>query len=136
MDRTAEVVPDAKSRNLQQFLTYSKWDACQVMNHVAQDADELLGDVENACLLIDESSFKKQGRMSVGTARQWLGRLGKVGNGQVAVFGALENGRYTVPVYARLYLPKEWTDDPGRCQRPVFRRLNAVSKQKTNLPLK
>jgi hypothetical protein len=43
MDRMSEIIPDAKSRNL----------------------DDLLGDVDNACLLIDESSFKKQGCMSV-----------------------------------------------------------------------
>jgi hypothetical protein len=30
--------------------------------------------------------------------RQWLGRLGKVDNGQVAVFGALANRRFVSPV--------------------------------------
>ncbi|GAI47057.1 unnamed protein product, partial [marine sediment metagenome] len=69
----------------------------------------------DACLLIDESGFAKQGRGSVGVSRQWLGRLGKVDNGQVAVFGALANGQYAVPIDARLYLPEEWTDDPKRC---------------------
>ena len=94
MDRIAEVVPESKSRNLQQFLTHSKWNHREVVDHVARDADGFLGDVKNACLLIDESGFAKQGKASVGVARQWLGRLGKVDNGQVAVFGALVNGRY------------------------------------------
>ncbi len=44
MDRMAEVVPDAKSRNLQQFITHSKWDAREVIDHVARDANELIGD--------------------------------------------------------------------------------------------
>ena len=104
MDRMAEVVPEAKSRNLQQFLTHSKWDARAVIDHVASEADALLGDRQKACLLIDESGFEKQGRMSVGTARQWLGRLGKVDNGQVAVFGALAGDQYAIPVDVRLYL--------------------------------
>lgn len=117
MDRMAEVVPGSRSRNLQQFLTHSKWDARAVIDHVASEAEVLLGDKKNACLLIDESGFEKQGRMSVGTARQWLGRLGKVDNGQVAVFGALANDRLTVPVDVRLYLPKEWTKDPKRCTK-------------------
>lgn len=117
MDRMAEVVPEAKSRNLQQFLTHSKWDYRGVMDHVARDADGLLGNGRDACLLIDESSFAKQGKSSVGVSRQWLGRLGKVDNGQVAVFGALANGRFAVPIDARLYLPEEWTSDPERCEK-------------------
>ena len=40
MDRMAEVVPDSKSRNLQQFLTHSKWDAQAAMDQVARDANE------------------------------------------------------------------------------------------------
>ena len=85
MDRMAEVVPDAKSRNLQQFLTHSSWDARAVIDHVADDVNDLLGDSKRTGLIIDESGFAKQGKMSVGTSRQWLGRLGKVDNGQVAV---------------------------------------------------
>jgi SRSO17 transposase len=57
-------------------LTHSKWDARAVIDHVARETDTLLGEAKNACLLIDESGFEKQGRMSVGTARQWLGRWG------------------------------------------------------------
>ena len=116
IDRMAEVVPEAKSRNLQQFLTHSKWDYRGVMDHVACDVDKLLGNAKDACLLIDESGFAKQGKGSVGVSRQWLGRLGKVDNGQVAVFGALANGQFSVPIDARLYLPEEWTDAPERCK--------------------
>ena len=32
MDRMADVVVDAKSRNLQQFLTHSKWDHREVID--------------------------------------------------------------------------------------------------------
>jgi len=116
MDRMAEVVPNSKSRNLQQFLTHSKWNHREVIDHVAQDANKLLGDVKNACLLIDESGFAKQGKESVGVSRQWLGRFGKVDNGQVAVFGVLAKGRFAAPIDVRLYLPEQWTDDPGRCE--------------------
>ena len=117
MDRMAEAVPESKSRNLQQFVTHSKWNNRAVIDHVASDVDMLLGHARNACLLIDESGFAKQGKESVGVSRQWLGRLGKVDNGQVAVFGAMANGHHVVPTDARLYLPEEWTDDPERCER-------------------
>jgi len=135
MDRMAEVVPDSKSRNLQQFLTHSKWSHREVIDHVGQDADELLGDHRNACLLIDESGFAKQGKESVGVSRQWLGRLGKVDNGQVAVFGALANGQYAVPVDVRLYLPKVWAEDPKRCDRAGVPKDERIFRTKTELAL-
>ena len=135
MDRMAEVVPDSKSRNLQQFLTHSKWNHQEVIDHVARDADKLLGDKRQACLLIDESGFEKQGRRSVGVARQWLGRLGKVDNGQVAVFGALANGRYAAPVDVRLYLPAKWADDPKRCDGAGVPQGDRRFRTKTELAL-
>ena len=78
MDRMEEVVPDSKSRNLQQFLTHSKWDARSVIDHVACDANQCLGDEQRACLLIDESGFAKQ-RADVGRgfpAMAWAPRQG------------------------------------------------------------
>ena len=135
MDRMAEVVPDSKSRNLQQFLTHSKWKHREVIDHVAHDADKFLGDSRQACLLIDESGFGKQGRRSVGVARQWLGRLGKVDNGQVAVFGALANDRYAAPIDVRLYLPEQWTDDPKRCERAGVPEGERLFRTKTELAL-
>ena len=117
MDRMAEVVPESRSRNLQQFITHSKWNHRDVIDHVGQDVNKLLGDERNACFLIDKSGFAKQGKMSVGVSRQWLGRLGKVDNGQVAVFGAVANGQYVAPVDVRLYLPEKWVSDLKRCER-------------------
>ncbi len=129
----AEVVPEADARNLQQFLTHSKWDARAVMNRVAQQANELIGDEHEACLLVDESAFAKQGKKSVGVARQWLGRLGKVDNGQVGVFGALCRGALAAPVAARLYLPQEWTDDPARCAEAGIPERERVFRTKDEL---
>lgn len=126
MDRMAEIVPDSNSRNLQQFLTHSNWDARRVIGQAAREAHELLGDPCRTGLLIDESGFAKQGPMSVGVSRQWLGRLGKVDNGQVAVFGVLAKDRYSVPVDVKLYLPTTWTDNPERCEKagiPVDQRI-------------
>ncbi|MBT5465877.1 MAG: IS701 family transposase, partial [Candidatus Marinimicrobia bacterium] len=136
MDRMAEVVPKSKSRNLQQFLTHSKWDHRSVIDHVARDADNLLGHEKNSCLLIDESSFEKQGKESVGVSRQWLGRFGKVDNGQVAVFGALANSRFAAPIDVRFYLPEQWTDDPRRCERAGVPEQERQFRTKTELALK
>ena len=135
MDRMAEVVPESKSRNLQQFLTHSKWSAHDVINQVACDANEFLGDEQQAGLFIDESGFAKQGPMSVGVARQWLGRFGKVDNGQVAVFGVLGKTRFAVPVDVRLYLPKTWTEDPQRCDKAGIPESQRVFRTKDQLGL-
>lgn len=136
MDRMAEVVPDAKSRNLQQFLTHSTWDERAVINHVAHDVNNIIGDSESTGLIIDESSFAKQGEMSVATSRQWLGRHGKVDNGQVAVFGALANSKFVSPVDVRLYLPKEWTNDPKRCNKAGVPKSERKFHTKIELALK
>jgi SRSO17 transposase len=131
----SEVVPDTDERNLQQFITHSKWSTREVLGHVARDANELIGDATDAALIIDESGFAKQGKMSVGTSRQYLGRLGKVDNGQVAVFGVLAKGRFATAIDTRLYLPKEWTDDPERCNRADIPESEQVFKTKNELAL-
>ncbi len=117
MERMAEVVPQSDEQALQHFLSNSPWDERAVMDHVAHDLNQWLGGSEESALYIDESAFKKQGRKSVGVARQWNGRLGKVDNSQVGVFAALGRGDRVGIVDARLYLPQEWTDDPERCQK-------------------
>jgi SRSO17 transposase len=135
MDRMAEVVPDSKSRNLQQFLTHSKWSHREVIDHVALDADALLGHPRHTGFLVDESGFGKQGKGSAGVSRQWLIRLGKVDNSQVAVFGALANGSWVAPVDVRLYLPQEWANDPERCKRAGIPEDERRFRTKTELAL-
>ena len=61
------------------------------MDHVAQDASKIIGHQYAAGLIIDESGIVKKGRNSVGVARQWIGNIGKVENGQVGVYGSLSN---------------------------------------------
>lgn len=116
MERMEEKVPEANSQKLQHFVTNSPWDERAVLTQVAKEADELLGGSQDSCLLIDETSFIKKGEKSVGVGRQWCGRLGKVENCQVAVFGALVNGDKAVPIDHRLFLPERWALDEGRCE--------------------
>jgi SRSO17 transposase len=67
--------------------------------------------------IIDDTSFPKQGRHSVGVARQYCGQLGKEDNCQVAVSLSLANGRSSLPVAYRLYLPREWAQDRERLRK-------------------
>lgn len=100
----ASVVDASCPQQFQHFISNSPWDHKPVLAQISQDADRLLGGKPSSCLIIDESSFAKQGDRSVGVARQWSGRLGKVDNCQVAVFGVLSDGQRHTPVDMRLYL--------------------------------
>jgi SRSO17 transposase len=133
MERMEEVVPDCDYQSLQHFLSHSEWDARAVLDQVATEADRHLGGSADSCLLIDESSFQKKGRKSVGVARQWSGRLGKVENCQVAVFAALAQGSYSTLIDTRLYLPKEWAQDRKRCLAAGVPESETVLRSKTDL---
>lgn len=67
--------------------------------------------------IIDDTGFPKKGKHSVGVARQYCGVLGKQDNCQVAVSISLATEQASVPVAYRLYLPKEWAENPERRQK-------------------
>jgi SRSO17 transposase len=111
----AAVVEGGCAQQFQHFISNSPWNHEPVVAQIGQDADQLVGGKPTSSLIIDESSFPKQGDRSVGVGRQWSGRLGKVDNCQQAVFGVLTDGQRHVPTDMRLYLPKDWIADPARC---------------------
>jgi SRSO17 transposase len=111
----AAVVDQCCEQQFQHFISNSPWHHEPVVAQISQDADRLLGGKPMSSLILDESSFAKQGDRSVGVARQWSGRQGKVDNCQVAVFGVLTDGQRHTPFDMRLYLPKRWIDNPQRC---------------------
>lgn len=133
IERMEEVVPHCDYQSLQHFVSHSEWDTRAVLDQVARDADGHLGGSADSCLLLDESAFAKKGNKSVGVARQWSGRLGKVDNCQVAVFAALAQGQHSTLIDTRLYLPKEWTQDPKRCRAAGIPRPDGVFKSKAEL---
>jgi SRSO17 transposase len=117
LERIEADIPGSSYQNLQQFISDSPWSHEAVMQQVSCEADELLGGYADSALMLDETSFVKKGRASVGVARQYCGRLGKLDNCQVAVFGCMSRGRHAALVDYRLYLPKEWVQDAARCQK-------------------
>jgi len=133
MERMEEVVPKCEYQSLHHFVSDSGWQARAVLDQVAMEADRHLGGSADSGLLLDESSFQKKGEMSVGVARQWSGRLGKVENCQVAVFASLVQGLYSTLIDVRLYLPKEWTQDVKRCQAAGVPESEVVLKSKADL---
>src|SRR5262249_41744297 len=68
-------------------------------------------------LIFDDTGFAKQGKFSVGVARQYSGTPGKVGNCQVTVNCHYAERTLAWPVASRLYLPQQWARDPDRRER-------------------
>jgi SRSO17 transposase len=113
----ADVVEDGCAQQFQHFISNSPWQHEPVVAQIGLDADQFLGGRPDSCLILDETSFPKQGDRSVGVARQWSGRLGKIDNCQVAVFCVQSNGQRHVPIDMRLYLPQTWIEDKARCEQ-------------------
>jgi SRSO17 transposase len=84
---------------------------------------------------VDSSGFPKQGKHSVGVARQYCGALGKIANCQVGVFLAHVGPQGRALVDKRLYLPQEWTDDPARCDAAGVPRDQQAYRSETELAL-
>lgn len=104
---------------MQSFITHGKWPADEAMRKVQMAfAEKLLPSCRNWSIgvvgVLDESGFEKSGTESVGVARQYCGRLGKVDNCQVGVYlvGVTPDG--TCPLDQQLFLPKEWIKDKAR----------------------
>ena len=64
--------------------------------------------------IIDDTSFPKKGRHSVGVTPQYCGQRGKQDNCQIAVTLSVANAHASLPVAYRLYLPEVWATDPER----------------------
>jgi SRSO17 transposase len=112
-DRTA-----AQHQSLLHFVGEGRWSDEPVLAKVREMVLPRMrrhGPIE--AWIIDDTSFPKQGRHSVGVARQYCGQLGKEDNCQVAVSLSLANGHASLPVAYRLYLPQEWTTDYERLRK-------------------
>jgi len=101
---------------LQGFIGWAQWDDAPLRQELRGQVKTHLGQGDGV-LVFDPSGFPKSGRDSVGVARQWCGRLGKVDNCQVAVYLGYVSRKGHTLVDTRLYLPKEWTKDKTRLDK-------------------
>jgi hypothetical protein len=107
---------DRERHGLQHFVGSSTWDHRPLLRELADQVGREIG-TPDGVIVFDPSGFPKKGDASVGVQRQWLGRLGKVDNGQVGVFMAYASHREHALVDVRLYLPKPWAKDRVRRKR-------------------
>lgn len=136
IERMNERIENSNYQQLHHFISVSPWDHKPVIKAVRKDISTLFeGRGELRGLIIDESGHRKRGKKSVGVARQYLGSIGKVDNGQVAVFAALSQGDDVAMVDTRLYLPKVWSEDKTRCKKAGIPKEDQVYKTKPSLAL-
>jgi SRSO17 transposase len=108
----------AQHQSLLHFVGEGRWSDEKVLAKVREMVLPRIdrhGPIE--AWIIDDTGFPKQGRHSVGVARQYCGQLGKQDNCQVAVSLSIANHHASLPVAYRLYLPQEWTQDRERWRK-------------------
>jgi SRSO17 transposase len=113
--RTAPARTAAQHQSLLHFVGNATWSDEDVLAKVREmvlPAIEKNGPIE--AWIIDDTSFPKHGKHSVGVHHQYCGQLGKQANCQVAVSLSIANHAASLPVAYRLYLPQEWTKDRAR----------------------
>lgn len=120
-DTIAAALAGTSTERLQHLLTDADWDP------LALDEQRVRWLVARSpaggALALDDTGLPKQGKRSVGVARQYSGTLGKVGNCQVIVTaeyvpdGVAAGSPSHWPVSGRLYLPQGWADDAERRER-------------------
>jgi len=109
---------------LQRFIGWAEWDDTPLRQELIGQVAQQLGQADGV-LVFDPSAFAKSGTESVGVARQWCGRLGKVDNCQVALYLGYVSAQGHTLVDMRLYLSKEWIQDKARLDKagvPTARR--------------
>jgi SRSO17 transposase len=102
-----------KVRTLQHFVGQARWRDERVIQEHQRHVKETLGSPDGV-LIFDGSGFPKQGKHSVGVARQWCGNLGKEDNCQVGIFMSYASEKGHTLLDRRLYLPRAWAEDRER----------------------
>lgn len=101
-------------RTLQQFLSTYNWDEEAMRRKVRSIVSRAYSDPQ-AVAVIDETSFNKQGRKTVGVKRQWCGHTGKIDNCVQTVHMTYVAREFATIIDSDLYLPEEdWCNDNAR----------------------
>jgi SRSO17 transposase len=107
---------DQDRQPIQKFIGQVEWDHRPLIGELVRQVGEKLGEADGV-LVFDPSGFPKQGRNSVGVARQWCGRLGKTDNCQVGIYMGYVTRKEHALVDFRLFVPEEWSHDRARREK-------------------
>src|SRR5215467_4757268 len=113
--RTAPERTAAQHQALLHFVGLADWSDESVLTKVRQMVlPAIAKDGPIEAWIIDDTSFPKKGKHSVGVYHQYCGQLGKQANCQVTVSLSIANHAASLPVAYQLYLPQEWIKDRAR----------------------
>jgi SRSO17 transposase len=114
----ARLAPDNVRRmhqSLHHLVADAPWNDKEVLAEVRQ---QVLASMQKhgrvVAWIVDDTGFPKQGKRSVGVARQYCGQIGKHDNCQAAVSLSVSTWNSSLPVAWRLYLPEAWCEDAER----------------------
>jgi SRSO17 transposase len=110
----AQAAGERSPTGMQRLLNEAVWDEGGVREDLRGYVVAHLGAADGV-LVFDETGDIKQGRRTVGVARQYTGVTGQVENCQVSVHAAYVSSRGQALVDAELYLPEAFALDPQRC---------------------
>src|SRR5246127_3152005 len=112
---TAPARVSAQHQKLLHFVANAEWSDEKMVAKVRDLVTPSMtrqGPIE--AWIIDDTSFPKKGRHSVGVHHQYCGQLGKQANCQVAVTLSIATHQGSLPIAYRLYLPQSWAKDRKR----------------------
>jgi SRSO17 transposase len=113
----------ADGQALQHFMSQSPWSGPGVLAQIREEVRQTLALQQGSLLILDESADEKAGGQSVGSSRQYNGRMGKVDQCQVAVVLGYANWKVQpwplwAMVDAEIFLPQEWFSADFASLRP------------------
>ena len=112
----SEVLGESTPYKMQQFIYRGRWSADELREVMQDYVKEKFQDA-SAVLVMDETGFLKQGKMSAGVQRQYSGTAGKIENCQIGVFMNYAVNDKFCCIDRGLYIPRQWTDDRERCRK-------------------
>ena len=102
----------AAHQSLHHFVAKAEWSDAVLLAAVRDQVLPAMGAIEG--WIVDDTGFAKKGKHSVGVGRQYCGQLGKQDNCRVAVSLSVASSTASLPIAYRLYLPRDWAEDPAR----------------------
>jgi len=130
----ASRIAPKEHEQLHHFVATSPWDSAPLEAVLACKGQRLLGGAD-AALIIDDTTLLKQGKHSVGVARQYSGAAGKRANCQALVSLTLARAEVPFPLALRLFLPEEWTADAARCRKAGVPEERITARTKSQIAL-
>lgn len=111
-----EFLGEKAVRSEQRFMKSYRWDQ-EAMGTQHQTMLSHRISAPGGMITVDSSEFPKKGTESVGVARQYCGRIGKVENCQSGVFVGYTSEKGYGLLTGRLYMPQCWFSDEYKDRR-------------------